>query len=117
MSANADEPLILAATHICVGTPVDWRRIRELLTDRYQETIAAELESLEQFARASGGEPAVSWGRFRLVEIIGGGQFGTVYRAIDPTLQIPVALKIVRSRSGIAFNPDRALQEARSLAK
>jgi serine/threonine-protein kinase len=116
MSANADDPLVAAAARICDGAPVDWRRIRELLTNRDQETIADELESLEQFARASGGESAVSWGRFTLVEVIGRGQFGTVYRAVDPTLQIPVALKIIRPRSG-AFNYERALQEARSLAK
>jgi len=117
MSANADDPLILAATHICDGEPVDWRRIRELLTNPSQETIADELASLEQFARASASELAVSWGRFTLVDVIGGGQFGTVYRALDPTLQIPVALKIIRPRAGGAFNSERALQEARSLAK
>ncbi len=88
-----------------------------MLTNRAQETIADELESLEQFARASGGESAVSWGRFTLVEVIGRGQFGTVYRAVDPTLQIPVALKIIRPRPGAAFDYDRALQEARRLAR
>ena len=117
MSANADDPLILAATRICDGEPVDWRGIRELLTNPSQETIADELASLEQFARASAGELAVSWGRFTLVDVIGGGQFGTVYRALDPTLQIPVALKIVRPRAGRAFDYERAVQEARSLAK
>ena len=117
MSANADDPLILAATHICDGEPVDWRHIRESLTNPSQETIADELASLEQFARTYAGELAVSWGRFTLVDVIGGGQFGTVYRALDPTLQIPVALKIIRPRAGGAFNYERALQEARSLAK
>ena len=117
MSANADDPLILAAARISDGTPVDWRRIRELLTNRNQETIADELEALEQVARASGGEAAVSWGRFTLVEVIGRGRFGTVYRALDPTLQIPVALKIIRPRPGAEFDYSRALQEAQRLAR
>jgi serine/threonine-protein kinase len=117
MSANADDPLVQAAARICDGTPVDWRRIRELLTSRDQETIASELEVIEQFARASGGESAVSWGRFTLVEVIGRGKFGTVYRAIDPTLQIAVALKIIQPRLGAPFNYDRALEEARCLAR
>lgn len=117
MSANADDPLILAAARISDGTPVDWRRIRELLTNRNQETIADELEALEQVARASGGEAAVSWGRFTLVEVIGRGRFGTVYRALDPTLQIPVALKITRPRPGAVFDYNRALQEAQRLAR
>jgi len=60
MSANADDPLVQAAQRICDGTPVDWRRIRELLTSRDQETIANELELIEHFARASGGESAVA---------------------------------------------------------
>jgi tRNA A-37 threonylcarbamoyl transferase component Bud32 len=117
MSANADDPLILAAARISDGTPVDWRSIRELLTNRNQETIADELEALEQVARASGGEAAVSWGRFTLVEVIGRGRFGTVYRALDPTLQIPVALKIIRPRPGAVFDYSRALQEAQRLAR
>jgi eukaryotic-like serine/threonine-protein kinase len=117
MSANADDPLILAATRISDGAPVDWRRIRELLTNRNQETIADELEALEQVARASGGEAAVSWGRFTLVDVIGRGRFGTVYRALDPSLQIPVALKIVRPRPGAVIDYDRALQEAQRLAR
>ncbi|HEU4925695.1 MAG TPA: serine/threonine-protein kinase [Vicinamibacterales bacterium] len=117
MSANADDPLILAAARISDGTPVDWRSIRELLINRNQETIADELEALEQVARASGGEAAVSWGRFTLVEVIGRGRFGTVYRALDPTLQIPVALKIIRPRPGAVFDYNRALQEAQRLAR
>ena len=57
MSANADDPLIRGCRRaICDGTPVDWQRIRELLTNRDQETIADELEALEQFAR----DPAAS---------------------------------------------------------
>jgi hypothetical protein len=117
MSANADDPLIQAAARISDGTPVDWRRIRELLTNRNQETIADELEALEQVARASGGEAAVSWGRVTLVEVIGRGKFGTVYRALDPTLQIPVALKIIRPRPGAVFDYNHALQEAQRLAR
>jgi eukaryotic-like serine/threonine-protein kinase len=117
MSANADDPLVQAAARICDGAPVDWRRVRELLTSRDQETIASELEVIEQFARASGGESAVSWGRFTLIEVIGRGRFGTVYRALDPTLQIAVALKIVRPRPGAVFDYNRALQEAQRLAR
>jgi serine/threonine-protein kinase len=43
--------------------------------------------------------------------------FGTVYRAVDSTLQIEVALKIIRPRPGVPFNYDRAIQEARRLAR
>jgi eukaryotic-like serine/threonine-protein kinase len=116
MSANAEDPLLSAAARICDGMPVDWRRVRELLANPALETIAHELESIEHFARASSEAPP-AWGRFRIVEELGRGVFGTVYRAVDSTLQIEVALKIVRPRPGVPFNYERALQEARRLAR
>ena len=45
------------------------------------------------------------------------GTFGTVYRAVDSTLQIEVALKIIRPRPGVPFDYERTLQEARRLAR
>ena len=116
MSANAEDPLLSAAARICDGMPVDWRRVRELLANPALETIAHELESIEHFARASSEAPP-AWGRFRIVEELGRGVFGTVYRAVDSTLQIEVALKIVRPRPGVPFNYERVLQEARRLAR
>jgi eukaryotic-like serine/threonine-protein kinase len=116
MSANADDPLLAAAARICDGVPVDWRRVRELLANRDLETIAYELESIEHFARASSEAPSV-WGRFSIVQELGRGTFGTVYRAVDSTLQIEVALKIIRPRPGVPFDYERTLQEARRLAR
>jgi serine/threonine-protein kinase len=116
MSANAEDPLLSAAARICDGMPVDWRRVRELLANPALETIAHELESIEHLARASSEAPP-AWGRFRIVEELGRGVFGTVYRAVDSTLQIEVALKIVRPRPGVPFNYERALQEARRMAR
>ena len=89
MSANADDPLILAAAGICDGTPVDWRRIRELLTnrdrnDRGRARVARAVRTRIR-RRVSRLVGPLHAGR----EVIGRGQFGTVYRAVDPTLQIP----------------------------
>ena len=116
MAANADDPLLAAAARICDGLPVDWRRVLEVLANAELETVAQELESIEHLARLSGAPPA-TWGRFTIVEEIGRGVFGTVYRALDATLQIEVALKIIRPRPGVPFNYERALQEARRLAR
>ncbi len=116
MSANAEDPLLAAAARICDGMPVDWRRVRELLANPDLETIAHELESIEHFARASSETPS-AWGRFSIVRELGRGVFGTVYRAVDSTLQIEVALKIIRPRPGVPFDYERALQEARRLAR
>jgi serine/threonine protein kinase len=116
MTANADDPLLAAAARICDGMPVDWRRVLESLANPDLETIAHELESIEQLARVSWVPPS-AWGRFSIVGELGRGVFGTVYRAVDSTLQIEVALKIIRPRPGVPFNYDRALQEARRLAR
>ena len=58
-----------------------------------------------------------AWGRFSIVGELGRGVFGTVYRAVDSSLQIEVALKIIRPRPGVPFDYERAIQEARRLAR
>ena len=116
MSANAEDPLLAAAAHICDGVPVDWRQVLERLANPARETVAQELQLIERFARATCAPPS-AWGRFGIVEELGRGVFGTVYRAVDSTLQIEVALKIIRPRPGVPFNYERAIQEARRLAK
>lgn len=58
------------------------------------------------------------WGHLEILEVVGGGGFGHVYRARDPMLEREVALKIIVSRSA---PPDevkrRFLAEARRLAR
>src|SRR5918995_3381176 len=58
------------------------------------------------------------WGHLQVLEPIGSGAFGTVYRAWDSQLERHVALKLMRP-SGIsnAFDLARALKEARLLAR
>src|SRR5262245_32116645 len=60
-----------------------------------------------------------SLGRFELIEAVGQGAFGTVYRARDPELDRTVALKVPR-RGNVGEHPqdlDRFLREARSAAQ
>jgi WD40 repeat protein len=63
--------------------------------------------------------PALSrLGRFELLEAVGSGSFGTVYKARDTQLQRIVAIKV--PRGGILVTPDeidRFLREARSTAQ
>jgi nitrite reductase/ring-hydroxylating ferredoxin subunit len=57
-------------------------------------------------------------GRFELIEAVGQGAFGTVYRARDPDLARTVAVKV--PRAGNLAGPqelDRFLREARSVAQ
>jgi eukaryotic-like serine/threonine-protein kinase len=57
-------------------------------------------------------------GRFELIEAVGVGAFGTVYKARDPQLDRVVAIKVPRA-GNVASNEDRDrfLREARSVAQ
>lgn len=59
---------------------------------------------------------------FTIIDRIGGGGMGTVYRALDESLQRYVAIKVIRRRSTKdgstdAIQLDRLLQEARAQAR
>ena len=57
-------------------------------------------------------------GRFELIEAVGVGAFGTVYKARDPKLDRVVAIKVPRSGSlATEEDRDRFLREARSVAQ
>lgn len=61
-----------------------------------------------------GTEPK-SWGRFQLVELLGSGGMGDVYKAYDPNLGRYIALKILRHEEPETLK--RFLREARAQAK
>ncbi|MCI0379259.1 MAG: serine/threonine protein kinase [Gemmataceae bacterium] len=57
-------------------------------------------------------------GKFELLEVVGHGAFGTVYKARDPELDRIVAIKVPRSGNlPDAKDMDRFLREARSVAQ
>jgi serine/threonine protein kinase len=70
-------------------------------------------------SRSSGLEPGTRVGRYELVDLIGRGGTGVVYRARDPELARAVALKFIASTDG--FVPQgtqaRLLREAQILAQ
>jgi serine/threonine-protein kinase len=118
MAERADDPRLLSlAEQISDGVPVDWSQVQDQIATPDQTAVAQELRTLERVARMNERAPA-TWGRFEIVGEIGRGMFGTVYRVIDPTLKLELALKVIRSRiPDIAIDQERALEEARRLVR
>ena len=74
-------------------------------------------QSGEQLVRAklSGIPEGEPWGPYRLLNILGEGGMGRVYKAMDPVLARPVALKILQHTGG--KNVERFFNEARAQAR
>lgn len=56
-------------------------------------------------------------GRYQLDRTVGEGAYGTVYRAVDPTLDRAVAIKLLKPDVRDANGPETTLEEAKTLAK
>jgi serine/threonine protein kinase/tetratricopeptide (TPR) repeat protein len=102
------------------------RREPELLPDEYLERFPQYRADLPQRLRGPHGSipqsprPAGAKfvGRFELLEQVGQGAFGTVYRASDTELDRIVAMKLPRSdRSFAAADAEKFQREARNAAQ
>lgn len=120
------------------GTPADLEGIESDATESQraalrQIKIVARIASVHRSASADLDASAsgsldeangqlTSWGRLTIIEEIGRGAFGTVYRAKDPRLDREVALKLSQPRTAIDAVLDEQLtasviEEGRLLAR
>ncbi len=142
--------LLDLAGAVADGTPVDWASIeRDVASDEERRVIrhlgavasiaavhrstpeapgdAAEARTYQPQSLASSDQPDLGvrlerWGHLRIVERVGGGAFGEVYRAFDETLERDVALKLLHPRYTTAQDADSGIggiivQEGRNLAR
>jgi hypothetical protein len=111
--ASDEDPVLEIAGAIADGSPLDWSALDHVKDDALGELrIIAEIAALhrkdfdEGSAFTPGARPrppdeqelskAERWGPLLLLERVGGGGFGEVYRAWDPALDHEVALKLLR---------------------
>jgi RNA polymerase sigma factor (sigma-70 family) len=131
---SSSRVVIRSATAVADGAPVNWERLQAVVKSPSSRRQLQELRTLARVAEVQrsfaaeqeladhAGEPSRSllpadtWGHLAIVEQIGQGTFGEVYRARDPFLKRDVALKLLRPlRRADAAGP--ALHEALALAR
>lgn len=141
MSPEDDALLLDAARAVAAGVPVDWQHVEsgaahgaalgELLRELKVVEGIAEVHrtvatSVSPEASASGAHVvadadrhhAPTWGSLRLLEHVGRGAFGDVYRAWDPQLAREVALKLLRRRESAGDGVGAlVIEEGRLLAR
>ncbi len=103
----SDQHLTDLAGAVADGDPVDWAGATQTLDSGDEQQLLEGLRLIADVTREKWIEfpPATpdldSWGPLRIIERVGRGTFGDVYRAWDSRLEREVALKLLHRRGSI----------------
>jgi serine/threonine protein kinase len=115
----SDEQLIDVAGSVADGLPVDWASVSQTLRSEHELQLLAQLKYIAESThprRTLANDS--NWGPLKILERIGGGKYGDVYRAWDRRLDREVALKVLQSKPAIEETDSSAIiEEGRLLAK
>jgi serine/threonine-protein kinase len=118
---------------IAAGSPIDWDGVDVQAVDASLQPVLVELRLIAQVAEVHGSATRVGsdgsapdgdneslkrWGSLTLLERIGRGSYGDVYRAWDPRLEREVAVKLLPPGFGDGHEREASvIDEARWLAR
>jgi serine/threonine protein kinase/tetratricopeptide (TPR) repeat protein len=129
------EKLVELATAIADGQHPDWAAAESTVADETERALIRDLRCASLVGRAradlytssviggvlAAGSPVESgatWGTLHIIEKVGRGRFGDVYRAWDPVLDREVALKLLRRRKSFVRSDDSdVVDEGRLMAR
>ena len=110
--AESEERLEAIASDILDGSAIDWHSA-ESSVDPADLPIVSQLQVVAAVADIH--RVPAAWGPLRILERIGRGTFGDVYRAWDPRLDREVALKLIPAEA--AGTSTSVIHEGRLLAR
>jgi serine/threonine-protein kinase len=134
-----NDDLLAAAASVADGADIDWDSVERAISHDEDRRLLVELRFIAEMIRAVAGNASESrksdasdvglapgtirsagdlWGPLEIIEHVGRGTFGDVYRAWDRRLDREVALKILRRRErGDPRDASMVIQEGRLLAR
>jgi tetratricopeptide (TPR) repeat protein len=125
------DPLVKLAEAVANGAAIDWQAAEDSAASHEEQRIVAALRTIGQIGEAHrswqanaaqlgvavADAPPERWGHLEILDRVGEGSFGEIYRARDVRLDREVALKLLRHGTGPSPNDDEALAEGRLLAR
>src|SRR4051812_45584249 len=123
-----EDPIFALALRLTDGESIDWNA--ESQSGSVDPALLQILEKIEAVARAHEGVatanesdvaprivPGPFWGHLEIIELIGSGSYGDVYRARDTRLGRDVALKLLRGSRAAESNSSSLVKEGHLLSR